>query len=97
MDRFFKPDEYNDRKSAGYWTKFQYPHWWTDLLMALESLANMRFSAADTRVQRGLAWFVEHQAGDGLWPTGYAKGRRAAAMRSWVGLAVCRMLRRFST
>ncbi len=94
-ERFLKPDRYNDRRSASYWTKFQYPHWWTDLLMALESLAEMGFDASDADVQRGLTWFAENQAQDGLWPTGYDKGRTAAKVRRWVGLAICRVLRRF--
>ncbi len=92
-ERFFHPDRYNDRKAASYWTKFQYPHWWTDLLMALESLVAIGFTANDSDVERGLSWFVEHQDPDGLWPTGYDKGRNAAGMRCWVGLSICRVLR----
>ncbi len=93
--RFLHPDRYNDRKSASYWTKFQYPHWWTDILMALESLASMGFTANDADAQRALEWFMEHQDPDGIWPTGYDKGRNAAAMRRWVGLTICRVLRCF--
>jgi hypothetical protein len=94
-ERFFTPDRYNDRKSAAYWTKFQYPHWWTDILMALESLAAVGFTAEDVDVQRALVWFEENQDRDGLWPTQYGKGPRAAGMRPWVGLAICRVLRSF--
>ncbi len=94
-ERFLKPDRYNDRRSAVYWTKYQYPHWWTDLLMGLESLRGMGFTADDTDVQRALAWFVKNQAPDGLWPTGYDKGRKAVEMRRWVGLSICVILRRF--
>jgi hypothetical protein len=94
-DRFFRPDRYNDRKSAAYWTKFQYPNWWTNVLMALESLAAIGYTVDDADVQRALAWFVENQERDGLWPTQYDKGRNAVGMRCWVGLAICRVLRSF--
>ncbi len=94
-ERFLKPDRYNDRRSAGYWTKFQYPHWWTDILMGLESLLCIGFTADDADVHRALTWYAENQSPDGLWPTGYDKGRKAEEMRRWVGLSTCIMLRRF--
>jgi hypothetical protein len=93
--RFFRADKYNDRKAPSYWLKLQYPFWWTSLLTALDSLARMGFSPDDARIQDALAWFVENQEPDGLWPTGYGKGRRALATRPWVGLAVCRVFQRF--
>jgi hypothetical protein len=55
----------------------------------------MEFAAEDADVERGLGWFVSHQEDDGLWPTGYGQGKKAAAERMWVGLAVCRVLKRF--
>ena len=93
--RFFRADKYSDRKAPSYWLKLQYPFWWASLLTALDSLARLGFSADDAEVRGGLAWFVDNQEADGLWPSGYSKGRRALAMRPWVGLAVCRMLDRF--
>lgn len=42
-----------------------------------------------------LTWFVHHQE-DGLWPTGYSSGRKAADNRRWVGLAICRLLKHYS-
>jgi hypothetical protein len=95
--RFFQPDKYNDRKAPGYWTKFQYPFWWNNLLTALDSLSLIGFPADDEDVQRGLAWFVDRQEEDGLWRTGYEQvGReetsaREVEARLWVGLAVCRV------
>jgi hypothetical protein len=94
--RLFKPDKYNDRKAAGYWFKFQFPFWWTNLLTALDSLSKLGFARTDPDIARGLAWFVEHQDEDGLWPTGYGKGRRAAENRRWVGLAICRLWRQLT-
>ena len=93
--RFFKPDKYSDRKAADYWTKFQFPFWWANLLTGLDSLSLIGFSRDDEEVERGLEWFITNQNDDGLWPTGYGKGKKAETMREWVGLAVCRMMKRF--
>lgn len=93
--RFFKADVYNDRKGPIYWTKFQYPFWWPNLLTALDSLAWIGYGVDDRDVQAGLEWFARNQEPDGLWPTGYGSGRRAEPMRQWVGLAVGRVLKRF--
>jgi hypothetical protein len=94
--RFFHADNYYDRKAPHYWTKFQFPFWWSNLLTALDSLSVMGFSQEEADIQAGLEWFVTHQDPDGLWPTGYGKGKKAGAKRRWVGLAVCRMFARFS-
>jgi hypothetical protein len=93
-DRILEADRYNDRRSAAYWTKFQYPYWWTDLVNGLDILAQAGYTETDADVARGLAWFLGHQEPDGLWPTGYAKGSRAAQNREWVGFAICRVLSR---
>lgn len=93
--RFFLADKYNDRQGPEYWLKFQYPFWWTSLLTALDTLSRMGFSADDEDVRRGLDWFVGHQEADGLWETGYGSGKGAQAMKRWVALAVCRVLRQF--
>ena len=39
--RFFQRDEHSARRAPHYWTKFQYPHWWPNLLTALDSLARL--------------------------------------------------------
>jgi hypothetical protein len=94
-ERFFQADKYNDRKAPAYWTKFQFPFWWPNLLTALDSLAYLGFDRQDKDIARGLAWFAKNQSADGLWETGYGSGRNAERMRHWVGLAICRLLRRF--
>ncbi len=93
--RFFKPDKYSDRRAVSYWTKFQYPFWWANILTALDSLSFIGFSPDDADVRKGLDWFVAHQEEAGLWPTSYDKGPKAQAMDSWVGLAICRVFKRF--
>jgi len=90
--RFFKPDAYNDHKDVGYWTKFQYPFWWTDLLSSLDLLQKTGFTWDDTDIQRGILWFIDNQGEDGLWNAGYEK---RPDMDLWVSLAVCRVLKRF--
>jgi hypothetical protein len=93
--RFFQPDQFNDRKGRAYWFKFQYPFWWANLLTALDNLAKIGFGLDDPQIAQGLNWFEEQQEPDGLWPTGYGRGRKAEANRRWVGLAICRMLRSY--
>jgi hypothetical protein len=94
-ERFFQPDKYNDRQAPAYWLKFQFPFWWPNLLTALDSLKRLGFTRQDAHIQRGLSWFIENQSEDGLWETGYGKGRKAEATRRWVGLAICRVLSGF--
>lgn len=94
LERFFQADKYNDRRGPEYWTKFQYPFWWPNLLTALDSLSLMGFPMDDLAIQKGLSWFLLHQEPDGLWPTTYGKGRDGEMVRRWVGLAVCRVFRR---
>ena len=92
--RFFQPDKYNDRKAPAYWLKFQFPFWWTDLLSALDSHTRLGFTLQDDQIRKGVEWFLTHQEADGLWPTRYGSGKNAAQNRLWVGLAVCRVLKR---
>jgi hypothetical protein len=93
--RLFKPDHYYDRQAVAYWFKFQYPFWWTNLLTTLDSLGRLGYSLEDAEISRGLAWFIENQEPDGLWPTGYGSGSKAEPNRRWVGLAVARMIKVF--
>jgi hypothetical protein len=94
-ERFFLADQYNDRKAPSYWLKFQFPFWWPNLLTALDSLSRLGFSRQDDAITQGLDWFARHQSADGFWETSYPNGRHAARLRRWVGLAICRVLKRF--
>jgi hypothetical protein len=101
--RFFKSDKFNDRRAPRYWTKFQYPFWWTNLLSGLDTLSLLGFGPGDEDVQLALQWFVDNQQDDGLWRTSYEQSKRtlpSAKEREtmlWVGLATCRVFLRFST
>jgi len=46
-------------------------------------------------VLKGLDWFRANQEESGLWPTGYGKAAKADVVQLWVGLAVCRVFKRF--
>ena len=92
--RFFRPDKYNDRKASSYWTKFQYPFWWTNILTSLDSLSLMGFAMTDPDMRKGLDWFVSNQEKDGLWPNGYGSGSKVERERRWIGLATCRVFKR---
>jgi hypothetical protein len=92
--RFFSPDAYGSRRAPHYWVKFQFPYWWPNLLTSLDSLSQMGFALDDADIASGVECFILHQEPDGLWPTGYDKGRKAALMRGWVGLAIYRVLAR---
>jgi hypothetical protein len=99
--RFFRSDKYNDRKAPLYWTKFQYPFWWTNVLTALDSLSLVGFAADDRDIQEGLGWLRANQEENGLWKTAYEQAKRPEMSPKerraglWVSLAVCRVFRRF--
>ena len=101
--RFFKPDKYNDRKAPAYWTKFQYPFWWTNILTALDTLSWLGVGADDEDVHQALQWFVDNQQDNGVWRTSYEQTKRTepsvkeGEAMHWVGLAVCRVFQRFHT
>lgn len=90
--RIFQPDAYNDHKAKIYWTKFQFPFWWTDLLSVLDSLFKLGFSRADKDVAKGLKWLIHNQPASGLWKAYYEK---RPEMDLWVSLAVCRILKNY--
>jgi hypothetical protein len=89
--RFFRRDAYPDRADPSYWLVFSYPYWWTDLLSALDSLAQIGFRAGDPGIARGVAWFIGNQEANGLWNTGRNRPKHPDS-DLWVGLAICRML-----
>ncbi|MDD5556880.1 MAG: hypothetical protein PHN82_06480 [bacterium] len=97
--RFFQPDSYTSYRAAGYWLRFEHPFWWNNLVAALDSLSLMGCSADDEQIGRAAAWLIDHQEPGGLWRVSSMKpaGRgsaRAREMKPWVGLAICRVLKR---
>ncbi len=101
--RFFQPDAYTSYQAASYWVRFEYPFWWNNLVTALDSISWMGFPRDDEQIGKALTWLVEHQEADGLWKVTYAKPAAAEkdtpkgrAMKLWVTLAICRVLKRLS-
>ena len=93
--RFFRRDLYPDRAAPSNWLIVSYPFWWTDLLSALDSLAQIGFRADDPDIARGVAWFLDNQEPNGLWNTGRNRPKGPHS-DLWVGLAICRMLNAIS-
>ena len=93
--RFFCRDVYPDRAAPSNWLVFSYPFWWTDLLSALDSLAQIGFRPDDPNIVRGMAWFLDNQDPIGLWNTGRNRPKGPDS-DLWVGLAICRMLNAIS-
>jgi hypothetical protein len=91
----FKPDNYTSYQAASYWTRFTF--WWPNLLTALESLRPLRFPITDPEIKKGLDWFIEHQYKDGLWniETNKEPNPKDAAARFWLGLRICRLLKKY--
>lgn len=98
--RFFKANVYNTYKAADNWVRFQYPFWWNNLLMAVDSLSLMGFKDEHPKVAEALDWFAEHQSDDGLWENSYRRNakridtERSREGRQWVSLAICRVFKR---
>jgi hypothetical protein len=93
--RLFKPDKYPDRRGREYWTKFTYPFGFTDLLTALDSLGRMGLTATDPDIARAIGWFRDQQQADGSFDLVMRRGIGDKRLPHWLGLAVCRALRRF--
>lgn len=92
--RFFQKDISTSRQAVGYWIKFQFPFWWTDLLTVMDSLMRMEFDRDDSEIDRALEWFITHQSTDGLWRSYYG-GASKGFSDEWVTLAVCRVMKYF--
>lgn len=98
--RFFLPDVYTSYQAASYWLRFEYPFWWNNLVAALDSIS-MIDPTVDEPIQQALNWLADHQSEDGLWKTTYAgvsenESARSKEMRPWIGLAICRIFKRFA-
>lgn len=96
---FFKADKYNDRKSPKYWTKFQYPYWWTTLVSSLDTLHYLGFSLEDKDIKKGVDWLLSNQNDNGIWDTKYKNGAtyKLDSNQLWVCYDICRVLKKYFT
>jgi hypothetical protein len=92
--RFFEKDVYPDRQSVNFWLKFSYPFWFTDLLSSLDSLSLMGFSVDNPRIAKALDWFTGRQQEDGAWKLTLLRNKDKD-LGLWLGLAICRVFKRF--
>ncbi len=92
--RFFQPDKYPDRKAPGFWTRFSFPFWFTDLLSALDSLSLLKFSASDAQIKKALEWLGSKQEQDGKWNLSLLRANDKE-LSLWIGLAIWRVFKRF--
>jgi prenyltransferase beta subunit len=93
LSRFFKEDEYDDRRPPSFWEEISYPFWATDILSCLDSLSKLGFSMEDERIQKGLEWLMKKQTKQGYWEAGNKKSSLEDHL--WVTFAVLRVLKRF--
>lgn len=93
--RFLQSDKYNDRKTPEYWTKFQYPYWWTTLLSSLDTLYKLGYSIEDKDITKAVEWFLIHQNDSGWWHSKYDKGNKAKiqSANAWIAYDICRILK----
>ncbi|HVP23291.1 MAG TPA: prenyltransferase/squalene oxidase repeat-containing protein [Conexivisphaerales archaeon] len=92
--RILERDAYTDRGDPGFWTRFSFPFWFTDLVSALDSLSLLGVSPEEPGVAKGLAWLRGHQRADGTWEVRIVRGRDKDS-RLWVSFAASRAIKRF--
>jgi hypothetical protein len=91
----FARDNYSDRGTVKFWTSFSFPFWFTDLVSALDSLSRLGFQPDNPAICRGLDWFAERQRADGGWNLTLLRAGSDRQLSLWVGLAICRVFKRF--
>jgi len=94
--RFFKKDAYPDRGTFDFWTKFSFPFWFTDLLSSLDSLSLLGFKMEEPQIKKAMDWLINVQNENGLWNVHLMKGKDKD-LSLWIALAICRVVKRFST
>jgi hypothetical protein len=95
LSGLFRKDDYPDRASAEYWLRFTFPFWFTDLISALDTLSLLGFSKQEPEIERSLNWFITQQRNNGMWDLRITKGENKDVIKAWLGLAICRIFKRF--
>ena len=92
--RFFKKDEYPDRGTVDFWTKFSFPFWSTDLISSLDSLSLIGFKMEAPQIAKAVDWLINAQSESGLWYVHLVRGKDKD-LNLWITLAICRVIKRF--
>ncbi len=95
LSSLFKKDNYTDRGSKEYWTRFTFPFWFTDLISALDSLSRLGFQKDEPQIQKAVVWLLSHQHENGLWELKTLKNKNEYQTKLWLSLAICRIMKRF--
>nr|MDO8079240.1 hypothetical protein [Candidatus Freyarchaeota archaeon] len=95
ISRMFKSDKYTDRGDPSYWTKFTFPFWFTDLLSSLDSLSSLGFTIDEPQIDKAIEWLITRQKENGLWELKLLKAKSDKDLNLWIGLIICRLLKRF--
>ena len=93
--RLFSKDAYPDRGTPDYWTRFSYPFWFTDLVSALDSISWIAPSIKEPQIQISLDWLAGRQRPGGTWDLSLLRSGKGKQVALWVGLAICRVFKRF--
>jgi hypothetical protein len=93
LSHFFGQDNYPDRKSPEFWTRFSFPFWFTDLVSAMDSLTILGFPKDDAHMNKAIQWFISHQSPGGLWNLHTVRNKKMES-DLWISLAICRILKR---
>ncbi len=96
VSNLFKKDNYPDRASPGYWLRFSFPFWFTDLISALDSLSQLGFSRKESQIDKALKWFAGNQQKNGLWELKILKGQNKDVLQLWLALAICKIFKRLN-
>ncbi len=94
VSNLFEKDNYPDRAAPGYWLRFSFPFWFTDLISALDSLSRLGFSR-EIQIDNALKWFAGNQQENGLWELKILKGQNKDVLQLWLALAICKIFKRF--
>jgi len=95
VQRFFKPDEYIDRKHSEYWERVSFPFWFTDIISVLDSLTVVGIQESHPELQDAIEWLGNKQAQDGNFNLRIVHGKDRHIIKYWITLAICRIFKRF--
>ena len=95
LSKFFKSDNYPDRRDISYWTKFTFPFWFTDLLSSLDSLYFIGFENSHPQILKALDWFKSNQLEDGSWNLKLLKGAKIEDYIQWFNFLISRTFKRY--